>query len=358
MKYEYWLDCISISALKKKELLQKFESAREIYELPDKAYETLYKWNEKDTVKMIEAKRHWNLEKEWELLEKRNIRFLLSQEQDYPKRLKQINDYPYALYVRGELPKNKQKSVAIIGARKCSEYGYYMAKKLGEVLGHHGINVISGLADGIDSAGHRGTLEGGGETFAVLGCGVDICYPAGNRELYERICKNGGILSEYPPKTEPKNYHFPARNRIISALADVVIVIEAKQKSGSLITADFALEQGKDIYALPGRVTDALSYGCNHLIKQGAGILLSIEDFLEDMNIYSKKNKNFSENIKVLLAKEETLVYSCLGLEPKSVEDILEETMLEISCVAGILMKLQMQGMIKESFKNHYIKIE
>ncbi len=358
MKYKYWLDNIEISSGKKQALLKEFQSAKEIYQTKEKEYEKIPGWQEKDTRKIKEAKRQWDLEKRAEELDKKGIRIITCEQEEYPERLRQIQDNPYALYVKGELPKEEQKSVAIVGARKCSEYGYYMAKKLGEVLGKNNVSVISGLADGIDSAGQRGAVNLGGSTYAVLGCGVDICYPKSNRILYEQIAKTGGILSEYPPGTQPKSYYFPARNRIISGLADVVVVMEAKKKSGSLITADLALEQGKEIYALPGRVTDALSFGCNRLIREGAGVLISVEDFLTDCNIVSERKENLSKNFKVSLAKEETLVYSCLGLEAKNIDDILEETGLSVSCVAGVLMKLQMSGAIRESFKNHYIKTE
>lgn len=358
MKYKYWLDHIRISSGKKQKLLEEFKNAKEIYQKKEKDFDRIPGWQKKDTDKITEAKKHWDLNKKAEELEKKEIRMITCEEEEYPKRLRQIRDNPYALYVKGTLPEEEQKSVAIVGARKCSEYGYYMAKKLGEALGKNGISVISGLADGIDSAGQQGAVDAGGSTYAVLGCGADICYPKSNHFLYEQIKKSGGILSEYPPGTPPKSYYFPARNRIISGLADIVVVIEAKKRSGSLITADLALEQGKEIYALPGRVTDALSFGCNRLIREGAGVVLSVEDFLTDCNIVSERKENLAKNFKVSLAKEETLVYSCLGLEAKNIDDILEETGLSVSCVAGVLMKLQMSGAIQESFKNHYIKTE
>ena len=177
-----------------------------------------------------------------------------------------------------------------------------MARKLGEALGRNRIPVISGLAEGIDAAGQAGAIKGGGETYAVLGCGVDICYPKQNAALYETIRQQGGILSELPPKTTPKPYYFPARNRIISGLAEVVVIAEAKKKSGSLITAEHALEQGKDIYVFPGRTTDALSYGCNALIQQGAGIILSVEEFLKQLPYNATQSLQMGKNKKQCLA--------------------------------------------------------
>jgi len=231
-----------------------------------------------------------------------------------------------------------------------------MARKLGEALGRNRIPVISGLAEGIDAAGQAGAIKGGGETYAVLGCGVDICYPKQNAALYETIRQQGGILSELPPKTTPKPYYFPARNRIISGLAEVVVIAEAKKKSGSLITAEHALEQGKDIYVFPGRTTDALSYGCNALIQQGAGIILSVEEFLKQLPYNATQSLQMGKNKKQCLAKEESLVYSCLSMEPKNIEKIAEETGLGISATAGILLGLLAKGLVFESFRNYYIE--
>lgn len=204
-------------------------------------------------------------------------------EPEYPERLKNIPGAPEELYVLGRLPEEDRLSVAVIGARDCSEYGKYVAREIGAVLGRNKISVVSGMARGIDGISQEAALNAGGSSFAVLGCGVDICYPETNRQLYERLKISGGILSEYPPGSPALAWHFPPRNRIVSGLADVVAVIEARVKSGTLITVDMALEQGREVYAAPGRVTDRLSDGCNRLIRQGAGILLSPEEFLREL---------------------------------------------------------------------------
>ena len=185
----------------------------------------------------------------------------------YPERLRSLSGMPDMLYYIGRLPDDNRPTAAIVGARMCSPYGRIQAFNYGRFLSENGVQVISGMAAGIDAEGHKGALEGGTPTFAVLGNGVDICYPSSSRSIYRRIPeKNGGIISEYPPGTPGRAYHFPARNRIISGLADVVVVVEAKEKSGSLITAACALEQGKTVYAVPGAVNDALSRGCHKLI--------------------------------------------------------------------------------------------
>lgn len=189
----------------------------------------------------------------------------------YPKRLRQIADFPVALYGRGKLPREK-KAAAIIGARECSAYGSWAARHFATALAAAGVTVVSGMARGVDGIAGRAALDAGGESVAVLGCGVDVCYPPENRDLYERLIREGCLVSEYPPHTEPSARLFPARNRIISGLSDLVLVTEAREKSGTLITVDLALEQGRDVFAVPGRITDACSGGCNRLIENGAGM--------------------------------------------------------------------------------------
>lgn len=210
-------------------------------------------------------------------------RKILLTDRGYPRRLLEIPQAPKQLYVRGRLPEEGVPSVAIIGARDCSYYGQEVAKRLGRLFGENGIQVISGMARGIDGIGQQAALQAGGSSFAVLGCGADICYPRQNQDLYDRLCKQGGVISEYEWGTPPRAGNFPPRNRIVSGLADAVIVVEARKKSGTLITVDMALEQGKEVYAVPGRLVDDLSSGCNYLIKNGAGILLDMEEFMEEL---------------------------------------------------------------------------
>ena len=269
-------------------------------------------------------------------------------ERDYPARLLEIPDPPERLYVLGRLPEEKVPSVAIIGARECSEYGSYVAARLGECMGRNGIQVISGMARGIDGIGQTAALDVGGSSFAVLGSGVDVCYPARNRRLYERLRERGGVLSEYPPGTPALSRNFPPRNRIVSGLADAVVVVEAREKSGTLITVDMALEQGKEVYAVPGRVTDALSSGCNRLVKLGAAVLLDPEELAEELRGIcgrrapaarervqrlepgrsGKKHKGFEtameEGNRQLLAENPLLaeIFRQLELTPKSVDHI------------------------------------
>jgi len=285
------------------------------------------------------------------------IKCLTIEDSNFPDRLRKLSGMPKKLYYIGNLPDPKKPAAAVVGARMCSPYGRCQAFKYARTMASYGVQIISGMARGIDAEGHKGALDTDTPTFAVLGSGVDVCYPNSNRWLYQRILeKGGGIISELPPGSPPVNWAFPARNRIISGLAEVVVIAEAKKKSGSLITAEHALEQGKDIYVFPGRTTDALSYGCNALIQQGAGIILSVEEFLKQLPYNATQSLQMGKNKKQCLAKEESLVYSCLSMEPKNIEKIAEETGLGISATAGILLGLLAKGLVFESFRNYYIE--
>lgn len=238
---------------------------------------------EKKVAKMSEFSRGYDVAGMYGRMRERGIFLVTEDEPQFPERLSRIPDKPYALYFAGRLPQAEKRAVAVIGARECTAYGRYMAEQFGAAFAKAGIQVISGMARGIDGIGQTAALKEGGYSLGVLGCGVDICYPGENRELYETLLAAGGICSEYPPGTEPRAVLFPPRNRIISGLCDAVLVVEAREKSGTLITVDMALEQGREVYALPGRATDPLSGGCNRQIRQGAGLASSPEEVLEEL---------------------------------------------------------------------------
>lgn len=223
----------------------------------------------------------WDIEEEYMKLIRNKIWCVPKMLAGYPGKLKEIALPPSALFVKGKLPDPDKPAAALIGARNCSPYGEYVAKQLGKAMAERGIQVISGMARGIDSTGQRAALQAGGVSFGILGCGVDICYPEENRSLYQQLSKErgkNGLISELNPGTQPLSGFFPMRNRIISGLSDAVVVLEAREKSGTFITVSGALDQGKDVYALPGRLHDSLSLGCNRLIGQGAFVVHDIED--------------------------------------------------------------------------------
>ena len=275
----------------------------------------------------------------------------------YPVRLKELPGMPKQLYYIGSFPDDAKPTAAIVGARLCSPYGRIQAFNYGKFLSEHGVQVISGMAAGSDAEGHKGALEGGTPTFAGLGKGVDSCYPSSSRGIYRRIPeKNGGIISEYDPGTKGRAYYFPARNRIISGLADLVLVVEAKEKSGSLITAACALEQGKMVYAIPGAVNDALSRGCHKLIYDGAGIAYSPEILLDEWGLSVKKKTNLSEKSKLGLATDLDLVYSCLDLRPKSMDFLIQKTGLPPEKIGSLMLELTLSGLALEVGRHYYVK--
>ena len=278
--YAMWLfnvDSIGNASMEK--LLCSGLSCREVYELSSKELSKLLTHKQ---VESIERSRYsWDFEKEKEKLEKRGIRFVSRIDAEFPDKLKNIPNAPFAIYVKGKLPDPDIPSVAIVGARMCSDYGRLMARQFGRDLAIAGVQVISGMARGVDGVAQNAALAAGGASFGVLGCGVDICYPPENKEIYDSLCLNGGLISEYPPGMEPLAKFFPVRNRIISALSDAIVVVEARRKSGTTITVDTALEQGREVFAVPGRASDRLSDGCNYLISQGAGVAISAADVLD-----------------------------------------------------------------------------
>lgn len=240
-----------------------------------------------------------------EELARAGISFISALEEGFPYKLKEIPDPPFGIYYKGSMPAENEPAAAIIGARLASSYGREQARRFGRRIGARGIAVVSGMARGVDGIAQKAALDAGAKSYAVLGCGVDICYPEENRELYERLQQQGGVLSEYPPGMQPIAKLFPPRNRIISGLSDLVLVIEARKRSGTLITVDMALEQGREVYALPGRVSDALSDGCNRLIRQGAGPATCPEDILEYFFGTGSEEENEGKRNAVMMVNRE-----------------------------------------------------
>lgn len=331
-------------------------TAEELYFMSDRAIREIPGLSEEDICSIVSSRKSWNPELEWMKLQERGIQFVTMEEPSYPEKLRSLHNPPYALYYIGNLPDPAAKSVAIVGARGRSAYGSQVARQLAEALAHANIAVISGMARGIDTDGHMGALEAQGATFAVLGCGVDICYPKQNDYLYRHIPEKGGIISEYPLGTAPMASLFPQRNRIIAGLSDYTVVIEARTKSGSLITADYAMEQGREVYALPGRITDPLSQGTNALIHQGAGVLTSVEDFMRDLEFMESNSCVQSDFRKNLLEKDEALVYSLFDFAPVGLGSLVQNSPYGLSEIMGILERLEQKGFVKETIPNYYVK--
>ena len=312
---------------------------------------------------LVEGRKEEKVKKEYQCLCEKGIWIVGKGEKGYPQPLGEIYDAPVALFFRGvEFPVEKRPRIAIVGARECSYYGKSVAEKFARVLSEHGVEVVSGLARGVDSAAQNGAMKGSTPTFSVMGCGIDLCYPRENVWLYQRILSRGGIYSEYGPGVSPRAGNFPMRNRIISGMSDGILVVEARKRSGSLITADYGLEHGKNVYAVPGRLSDELSEGCNHLISQGAMLVESPEDILKDLEFSRKDIQKFSKEKpsreKIPLETREKIVYANLSLEPKHVNQISMETGLAFQELIGSLLFLEKEHYIKEISKNYYVLCE
>lgn len=342
-----------------KKLIDKFQSIERIYEAKTNELEEFHLKEEILSYLMKKVSVH-ELAEEMEKMKQRGIYFVSMDEEEYPSRLKKLYDAPWFLYYRGELPKEEMPSVAIIGARNCTVYGsdvsYYFAKELSE----HGVQIISGLARGIDGMAHQGAVASNGKTYGVIGNGVDLCYPRENYELYQKVVGAGGILSEYPLGSKALPYHFPLRNRLIAGLSDGILVIEAKEKSGTLITVDSGLEQGKDIYAIPGKIKDEFSKGCNCLIQNGAKLVLSPEDILVELRdrypAILRWNEKSNYILKEGLTEEEQKVYALLSYQAVHIEELMEQTKLSQGQLLETLFDLECKQYARMISAQHYIK--
>ena len=337
-------------------LLERYQKPELIYQIGTRELEQIPYIRKKDYESWEWAKKNRKkIIKQYHELEEKHIRFVLLEDSIYPKRLKSLPDAPFSLYVKGELPKEELPSVAIVGARVCSEYGREAAFYFGEQLAKAQVQIISGMAAGIDAWGQKGALKQG-KTFAVLGNGVDICYPAENISLYMQIPQSGGLISEFPIGMRGLPYMFPIRNRIISGLSDLILVVEARKRSGSLITVDQALEQGREVCALPGRTIDPLSEGCNELIKNGAMLITKPEEILDCLKWKSidKKRDNKIEETRVKLTAQEQYVFQYISFDLIHFEQLLEKTNMPIGFLMTYLLQLEMKNCIEQPIKNYY----
>lgn len=360
-KREYWAWISTVENMyynKISRLVESFGSIENVYMASATKLENKGKMKKEDVDRILKSKEKFNSDDFFRKLNSNDIKFVCIEDLEYPKRLLPYEHKPFFLYYRGKIPDMDRPIVSIVGARACSGYGRNMAKMLGEKLSDYGVQIVSGMARGIDTFAQLGALNGESATFGVLGCGVDICYPTENIELYENILKKGGIISEYLPGTKPNSWHFPQRNRIISGISDIVVVVEAKEKSGSLITVEWALEQGKNIMAVPGRVGDKLSSGCNRLIKTGAGIVTSEKDILEELKYYVFKEERKINAEEKTLEKEFLMLYSELGLQPKNIYELIESTGLSYEKLVDMLLQLQLKGLVTQPSYNYYSRLK
>lgn len=319
LPYFYWISMVSDIGIRTYTKLQSvFNSPKELF------YAGVGRWEKsgvftKKQLERLDLYQKTDPEREYEKMIRSGISFIPVESDDYPGKLKEIPSAPIALFLKGRLPHPNGPVVSVIGARACSQYGEKAAYAIGEALGGSRITLVSGMARGIDSISQIAALNAGGYSLAVLGGGVDVIYPRESRVLYERLCERGGVISEFAPGTEPKPQFFAARNRIISGLSDVLCVVEAREKSGTMITVDAALEQGREVYTVPGRITDPTSRGCLELIKQGAGVITDVYEFVNEVMINYGKPQNVPMDIKADDKNPKAGRFDDLSLEEKKI---------------------------------------
>jgi len=312
--------------------------------------------NETLLQRMIDIRNRVSLDVLEQEINSQGIKVLTWDDPEYPDRLRQITQSPFVLYIKGEIDTDDIWSVAIIGTRRYSAYGQQVAENLSHTLAHNGITIISGLARGIDGIAHKAALAAGGRTIAVLGSGLDKLYPPEHRDLANLISKQGALISDYPLGTPPDGSNFPPRNRIISGLSKCIIVIEAGEKSGALITATYAAEQGKEVFSVPGKITSPMSRGTNLLIKQGAHPLLDPQDVLDmlNMTLVAEQRvirKGLPEDPK------EAVLYQTVGDEPLHVDEISSLVNMPIEEVTSTLALMELKGMVRKTFGMKYMAI-
>ena len=367
-----------ISAKVKYKLLDDFGSVENIY---NSRYEDLSdtEYLQPEAINDI-CDKGFDFEKLYERCRKENIRILCPDSPLYPEMLKKLTDYPFILYCKGQmLDLNKYLCMAVVGTRKLSAYGAECALNLSREMAERGAVIISGMASGIDAKAHKGALDAGMPTVAVLGCGVNIAYPRSNARLMEEIAKTGMIISEYPPDTEPAKYRFPERNRIISGISYATLVVEADVKSGSLITAKYCYEQGKDVFAVPGNINSPFSKGTNYLIKDGAYLAENCDDIMTAYEIrYPRfidngKNLRFaqyhnSEKTAVTIEEKkeiakvennsstEDIILNILTNDSVSIDEIFELTGIDIAVLNTTLLIMELGGKIVKLPGNRYTR--
>lgn len=350
-----WLNSANISNGKIEKLLEYFGCTEELwYNFESEISNINFSMPECDNLLKSKDKFEYYLLKK---LKEQNTKIVTIFDDDYPEKLKNISAAPYILYYRGDINQINSLSIAVIGSRKATNYGKWAAEKFTKELSELRINIISGLAAGIDSIAHNTAIKNGTKTIGIIGNGIDIIYPKKNEVLYEKIIEsNGAIITEFPFGTAPLSFNFPIRNRIISGLSDGVLIIEAQEKSGTLITAGYAADQGREIFAVPGNIDSMFSKGTNALIKDGAKVVTKIEDIIEEIQELgnriskSKKNINLSE-----LNNNERKIYESLLLGEKSIYEIGDYTKMEIGDIISSITILELRGIIYQNSNNKYL---
>lgn len=331
-------------------LITHFGSPDKVF---DESLENLGRFIDIKTAEAIKTAQNSNIEKELSLINSLNVKVLKFNEDLYPESLKEIEVPPPILYVRGEIKEQDKRAIAIIGTRRPTFYGKFVAEDFAQGLAQKGITIVSGMARGIDTSAHKGALKAKGRTIAVLGCGIDRIYPPENKELMQRIISNGACISEFPMGTGPLAENFPKRNRIISGLCLGVIIVEAGMRSGTFITVNAALDQGKEVFAVPGNITSEQSKGTNKLIMDGAKPVTSVDDVLNFLGIHIDYEKKL-ETIQLSLT--ESKILSLLSSEPEHIDSISGRSKIPVSQLSALFLGLELKDIIKQLPGRYFVK--
>lgn len=358
---KYWVAWNKIPDIGPKrfyKLLEYFGSVENAWQAKSGEISKILNLSSKISSRLFEEKNNIIPERELDSIYKYKVNVLTIEDALYPKNLKTIHYPPPVLYFKGTIVKADKNSISIVGSRKATYYGKMVAEKLSKDLTLAGLTIISGMARGIDTAAHKGALSVNGRTIAVLGCGIDHIYPPENRRLAQEMQESGAIISEFPLSTLPERQNFPRRNRIISGLSLGTVVVEAAEKSGALITADFALDQGREVFAIPGNINSPLSDGSHNLIKQGAKLVNNYQDILEEIHIVLSQKADEKEMVKenTSLTEEEKIIYRLITKEPIQIDEIIDTSNLSAGKVSEILLNLELRDLIKEIEGKRFIK--
>lgn len=364
VKYWLWLHTREhLTSLKANALLFHFENAENIYNATNYVIPDSVKLSPK-AISSLNDKSLKDVDKIINYCTKNGVEIITQEDARYPFSLRHIHNPPLLLFVRGDIScLNDKLVISFVGTRKCSAYGIRAADKIAGEIAGCGVTVVSGMAKGIDTASHEGTIRVGGKTVAVLGSGIDVCYPRQNKSLMEKIAKTGAVITEYIPGTPPNAENFPARNRIISGLARGVVITEAPERSGALITASYAADQGKDVFAVPGDITNPCSVGTNRLIADGAKLIVCAEDILEEYrdeypNLKKEdscKEKDVSnndgalENLIADYSDDEKILLRAIGMTERHIDNIIEDSGFESAHALSMLTILEISGVVEQT---------
>lgn len=339
-----------------KRLLDKFKSPEAVFGASESELLAIEGLGEKIARQILHGPDMEYAESQIDTVQKKGFRIVTRHSSEYPARLKEIYDPPFLLYVRGQIEDSDSRAIAVIGSRRATHYGKKVAEIISEQLVSSGVTVVSGLARGIDSAAHRAALKQQGRTLAVLGCGLDVIYPAENASLYRDIESSGAVISELPCGTPPEGQNFPRRNRIISGLSLGVVVVEASFRSGAFVTARHALEQNREVFAVPGNITSTTSSGTNYLIKQGASLVTSAEDVLSELEFIMPGADSRESLPIVTLEANQVKLFEELDDEPMHIDAISRKSGVGVPQLLGILLDMELKGAVTQISGKRFVK--